>query len=955
MTVSHTSSLTHHDAPVAHAIPGVGQACAYWVSEDTLAWPADLLPSGVVDASGTDPAPGVTFSLLASPTGAVTLTDGLLDLGDDGREIPLTLAGRLPDVIVEDHPQLRGYLTLSTRDAHDLPALDRGQIAHLLTGQLRVIQRTDGAVGGWVTAFTGVQTWPIIDVLYGRASARDGSAPLGSWFPRRGSSDGAPAFALWAPTAQSVTLLAWPTGDPTGSLPLVPGDPLRIPAHGPAGTTPAARHAAPWDGRWTVPASSAATAGLTPGSQYLWEVVVYVPQTGRVETNLVTDPYSRALTLGSRRSVAVDLDQRPLKPASWCENLSPVVVNDCARAIYELHVRDFSAADHTVPPELRGTYAAFGVDSAGTRHLRDLARAGIDTLHLLPVFDIATIPEDRADQRVADIPAGASSASRRPQAAIAQVCDVDAYNWGYDPYHWMAPEGSYAPAGHQDGGARVAQVRDMIGHLHSMGLQVVLDQVYNHTAASGQEPHSVLDRIVPGYYHRLDSTGAIEHSTCANNIATERAMAERLMIDSCVAWVRDYRVDGFRFDLMGYHSVRTMRRLKDALAQVADDAVGHDIYLYGEGWNMGEVADNALFRQATQGQVGSEGGLHLGTFNDRVRDAVYGGSHFDPDLRVGQGFGTGAVVEPNGHDRRPSAEQRQDLAWRTNMLRLSLAGNLRTFNLRTGDGTWRRGDEVRYGDDPAAYGDQPVDSLAYVESHDNETLFDRLVYKMPATATPAERARMQIVCLAAVTLGQTPTFWAAGTELLRSKSLDADSYDSGDYFNAIDWSGVTNGWGQGLPLAKRNFERWVIQAELLARPNVRPGPEDIALTRAMALDLLRLRRSTPLLSLGSASLIRERVSFLGGGARWPEGLIVMAVDDGAGPEDIDPSLDGLAVVINARPGEVSVHVSELLGRFLHLHPIQMAGMDEVVKATRFDTPTGTLTVPGRTAALLIEP
>ena len=133
--------------------------------------------------------------------------------------------------------------------------------------------------------------------------------------------------------------------------------------------------------------------------------------------------------------------------------------------------------------------------------------------------------------------------------AIAEVADHDAYNWGYDPLHWGAPEGSYATEGHQDGGARVVEFREMVGALHDLGLQVVLDQVYNHTAACGQDPRSVLDRVVPGYYHRLDAVGRVTSSTCCANTATENALCARLMVDSVVRWARWYRVDGFRFDL----------------------------------------------------------------------------------------------------------------------------------------------------------------------------------------------------------------------------------------------------------------------------------------------------------------------------------------------------------------------------------------------------------------------
>ena len=976
----------HHDAPVRRSIPGIGQARAYWVDETTLAWPADLLPHGVTPSMCVGPgggpprsAPPVSFGLVASPDGQARVESGMLHCGSRGFELSLVLTGEVSPEVVAAHPQLAGYLSLTTNDDFGAPRLGREDVEALLTGQLAVVQRTTVASGGWLAAFTGVQIWPVVDRFWGRAAAaRDGSAPLGVRFVEAEGRDGAagggssvgapdskgtpgsegasgegsddgrtgsdadgpagdaalPAFALWAPTALAVTLLVWETGDATGSTPLVDGPPTHLPAR---------RRD---DGRWEVGAGR-----VGAGAQYLWEVEVFVPSTGRIELNRVTDPYSTALTLDSRRSVAVDLTQRALKPAAWCENLSPVVDSDAARVIYELHVRDFSAADASVPPELRGTYAAFTVDSFGTRHLRTLAGAGIDTLHLLPIFDVASVPENRADQRVPEIPADASATSRRPQAAVTAVADQDAYSWGYDPYHWMAPEGSYAREGHQDGGARTREVREMVGALHGMGLQVVLDQVYNHTAAAGQDPCSVLDRIVPGYYHRLAADGAIEMSTCRNNVATERAMAERLMIDACVAWVRDYRVDGFRFDLMGYHSVGTMARLREALEEVAEDAVGHTVYLYGEGWYMGEVSDNVLFRQASQGQLGE---LGIGTFNDRVRDAVHGGSFAQPDPRTDQGLGSGEVTDPNALESRREDASRRDLAWRSDLMRLSLAGNLREFTLLTSDGHWRRGEEIGYGDSPAAYGVQPADSIAYVSSHDDETLFDRLAYKLPLTTSMADRVRMNTLCLATITLGQSPAFWSAGCELLRSKSLDADSHNSGDHFNAIDWTGQDNGWGRGLPPADRNFESWIIQADLLARDELRPTAHDIAAARAQALDLLRLRRSTPLFSLGSAELIRERVSFPVCGPQAQPGVIVMVIDDGAGEADVDPALDGVVVVLNATPHEIGQRVDALVGRFLVLSDIQARGSDPVVRETRFDAATGTVTVPGRTVAVLIE-
>ena len=267
----------------------------------------------------------------------------------------------------------------------------------------------------WRTAsrVTGVQIWPLLDHLYPAAARRDGLAPLGPTWAGAPDPAASPSLALWAPTAQEVTLLSWETGDPTGSVPLVEGEPRRTRAE----SRP--------DGRWEV-----GCGAVGAGAQYLWEVRVYVPATGRVETNVVTDPYAPALTVDSRRAVAVDLRLDALAPRQWATTPSPRVTSDAARAIYELHVRDFSAADPTVPEGLRGTYAAFTVDSQGTRHLRDLAEAGMDTLHLMPTCDIATIPEERSRQKVPAVPASRGPLSVVPQQAGAAGADADADNRG---------------------------------------------------------------------------------------------------------------------------------------------------------------------------------------------------------------------------------------------------------------------------------------------------------------------------------------------------------------------------------------------------------------------------------------------------------------------------------------------------------------------------------------------
>ncbi|GIG35283.1 alpha-1,6-glucosidase [Cellulomonas pakistanensis] len=903
---THLLEITVENPPLT----GVGQQRAHWVRADLLAWPADLL-------GGADPAE-LTWALHHAPDGGLGVTDGAVTGPAGAGEVPLTRdpAG-LPADVLADFPALAGSVALRLD-----PGADPGA---LLTGEVQVSQA--GADG--LTALTGVQTPGALDDLYAAAADAD----LGvAW------SGGAPTFRLWAPTAQEVTLLTWAPGADTSTTP----------------TRVATDRAA--DGTW-----SATGDPSWAGVRYQYEVEVYVPSTGRVETNVVTDPYAVALTLNSTHAVAVDLADPAYRPALWADTAQPVVERAVDHTIYELHVRDFSIADETVPEAERGTYLAFARESDGTARLRELADAGLTTVHLLPTFDIASIEEDRAAQATTPDLSGFGPAAEDQQAAVGAIRERDGFNWGYDPWHFTAPEGSYATD--PEGGARVAEFRTMVGALHEMGLGVVLDQVFNHTAASGQDARSVLDRVVPGYYHRLDGTGQVQTSTCCQNVATEHAMAEKLMVDSVVTWARDYKVDGFRFDLMGHHSKQNMlavREALDALTVEADGVDGSAVYLYGEGWDFGEVAGNALFEQATQGQLGGTG---IGTFSDRLRDAVHGGSPVEGSSMFTQGFGTGLATDPNGQPAQlgdaatvntGSATEYADLGLATDVVRLGLAGNLRDYELTTHTGEVRRGDEVDYRGAPAGYADSPEEVVTYVDAHDNETLFDLLTIKLPQSTSMADRVRMNTLSQATAALAQTVTFWHAGTDQLRSKSLDRDSYDSGDWFNAIDWTGQDNGFGRGLPGAWANAEKWPQMRPLLEDAALKPTAADIATARAAADDLLRLRFSTPLFRLGDADLIRQKLTFPDAGAGATPGVIVMHVDDKAGP-DVDADLDGLLVVFNASPDAVTQELPGLAGAAYALSPVQAAGADDVVRTTTWDAATGTVTVPARTVAVLVQP
>ncbi|GAA1512040.1 pullulanase-type alpha-1,6-glucosidase [Kribbella lupini] len=831
-----------------------------------------------------------------SPTGGLAVDAD--DIGGSSSGLRVDPRG-LPSEILTRFPALKGYTALR---------LDHADVRKILKGQLGLAQYDDA---GRLLDATGVQIPGVLDDVYGAAVGRSYGV---TWH------GGVPRFTLWAPTAQKVSLLIG-----AQKLPMRPGA----------------------DGSWTADGRR-----QWAGAQYRYEVTVYAPSTGKVEANVVTDPYSVALTTDSAYSVAVDLDNPAGKPVLWSRTPVPSLARSVDSTIYELHVRDFSINDTTVPAAHRGTYLAFADEGAGTKHLRKLAQAGLNTVHLLPTFDIASIPEGAQDKPACDLKALPPD-SEQQQACVTAVAAKDGFNWGYDPYHWLAPEGSYAVQ--KDGLSRVAEFRTMVGGLHKSGLRVVLDQVYNHTPAAGQAPTSVLDKVVPGYYQRLNASGGVETSTCCSNIATEHAMAENIMVDSTVSWARNYKVDGFRFDLMGHHSKANMLKVRAALDKltVARDGVdGKKVFLYGEGWNFGEVANNALFEQATQGNLGGTG---IATFSDRLRDAVRGGGPFDEDPRV-QGFGSGAASDPNGAPVNGSpADRAKRLAHDTDLVQLGLAGNLRAFTFKSADGgAVVRGDGVDYNGSPAGYADQPNEVITYVDAHDNETLWDSLTFKLPASLPMAERVRMNTLSLATTALAQTPSFWHAGADLLRSKSLDRNSYDSGDWFNQLDWTGADNGFGHGLPPKPDNEAKWSYMKPLLGNPALKPTAAEVATASAAAADLLKLRFSTPLFRLGSADLINQKVSFpLSGTAAAVPGVITMRINDSVGA-NVDPALKGVVVVFNSTGSAVSQQIPGLTGAGLALSPVQAGGADPVVKQTSWTAATGTVSVPARTVAVLVQ-
>ncbi|MFF5206049.1 pullulanase-type alpha-1,6-glucosidase [Streptosporangium sp. NPDC000396] len=874
--------------PARDADADLGRSSAHWIDRNTVAWQVE-------------PSPSLRYHLAFSGEGDIAYADG--DLTGDTRVIRLT-PGALTDAQKARWPHLAAHtaLTVDPRDA--------GLAGEALRGQVVAVERD--ASGALLTA-TGVQIPGVLDDLYARAAG----AELGpSW-------GGEPTLSVWAPTARGVELALY--RDASG-----------------AGRTIHEMRRDDETGVWSV-------RGLPSWKEryYTFLVTVYSPAAGRVVTNEVTDPYSLSLAADSVRSQLVDLSDRSLWPGGWSSLVKPEAVPQGRASIYELHVRDFSASDASVPEDLRGTYAAFATDSDGMKELRGLAEDGLTHVHLLPVSDMATVPERRAGRTeprcdLASMPAD----SERQQACIARTAAKDSFNWGYDPLHYTVPEGSYARD--PDGSGRIREFRSMVAGLNAAGLRVVMDVVYNHTHASGQDPASVLDRVVPGYYHRLLGDGTVATSTCCANTAPEHMMMGKLVVDSVVTWAREYKVDGFRFDLMGHHPKANMlavRRALDELTLAEDGVDGASIILYGEGWNFGEVAGGARFEQATQLNMAGSG---IATFSDRLRDAVRGGNPFDADPRV-QGFGSGLAGAPNGSAANGTAEQQRiRLLDYQDLIKVGLTGNLRDYIFTASDGRQVRGSEVSYNGSPAGYAAAPGEVVTYVDAHDNETLFDALAYKLPQATSMADRVRMQSLSLATVVLAQGIAFVHAGSERLRSKSLDRNSYDSGDWFNRLLWDcSRGNGFGAGLPPEAGNADRWVYARPLLADPALKPDCAAIGAARARYGELLRIRSSSPAFALGSLAEVQSRLTFPTSGIGEIPGVVTMHLD----ASGIDPHWKSITVVFNATPETQSQTMAALEGARAKLHPVQAAGGDDVVKRSAFDPGTGTLSVPARTVAV----
>ena len=952
-------TITACDRSNNQEFTGIEGAAAHWVTPGQLIWDVGIEADN--------------YEIRYSDAADIRITDDSVSGGIILSVKPVTF----PD----EEPALK-YRHLSGRPVFEVTA-DTTSIADALRGQIVAIAYNSD--GNPVRA-TRVQPAGVIDALYTYG---------GNLGPQYTDDD--ILLTVWAPTAQALSLKIYDAEK----------NPVR---------TIEPESANPADGVWRFRCDLGCDRAF-----YRFGITVYHHENNRVNTYEVTDPYSVSLSTDSRFSQFADLaGDGSLKPAGW-DGIRKIQPRPVDITLYEAHMRDFSISDLTVPGEHRGTYLAMTYNgrngralSDGMAHLIRLAEAGLTHLHLLPVNDIATVnenTENRVDlddpyQRICDLIdhdtlredcetygttpirevferlAGDDPATDQIQKPYYEpgisngMAAYDGFNWGYDPYHFNAPEGSYSTD--PDGITRIIELREMVKALDEVGLKVVVDVVYNHTYDSGLSPFSVLDKVVPGYYHRYDpDSGALETSTCCDNTAAENAMMEKLIIDSVILWAKYYKIDSFRFDLMGHHPRYVMENLLDALAELTleDDGVdGRNLYIYGEGWNFGEVADNRIFEQATQFNMGGTG---IGNFNDRLRDGVRGGNFTDRGRY--QGFASGQYLFPNEAAGDDAAQNLAHLLEQADRIRVGMAGNLSTYKYIN-----RFGDLVDGGNEMIGYTLMPQESVNYIDKHDNETLWDNTQTKLPLDMDMDARIRVHLLSNAFVNYGQGVPFYQLGSDILRSKSLDRNSYNSGDWFNAVDFTLETHNWGIGLPPGWDNRDRWEEISGFLTNPTISVNREHMEHAHELFLEQLRIRYSSPLFRLETADEIHKRVTFHNTGPDQVPGLIVMSISDGAcAGEPLDEELDGIMVIFNAsdelqrfdtgitdktdntdntgNTGNTGVTgntgntgyagMAGITG--MKLHSVQEEGADPVIRTATWDN--GVFTVPALSAAVFVKP
>ncbi|MBF7072684.1 pullulanase-type alpha-1,6-glucosidase [Glaciecola sp. MH2013] len=880
-------------------------AQAHWLDATTLLWDVDF---ALVDS--------VKLHYSADASLEVTLESGLNGTVADLTEVDLTDEQRAIAPHLAELPAFAGSWT-----AEDAKA----------------VLKTQAVLGayndeGKLVAATRIQIPNVLDQLYTSGEADADEAVLGPVY-----TDAGIEARVWAPTATNVALKLYDENKRLTSTNAMSYDNAT--------------------GIWSYAGSMDMDRQL-----YRYEVTVYHPANDQIEVLDVTDPYSVSLAMNGRFSQFVNLLDEDLKPDRWDEHTIPTIEDVEDAVLYEGHIRDFSALDTSVSAANRGKYLAFTeTESAPMQHLAKLAEKGVTHFHMLPANDIATINEDESktvdfsstvqevcvikpttpiclDNTPRDMTIGdlydSFSVLAEPGAAqeLAQMLrDIDRFNWGYDPKHFNAPEGSYAS--NPDGVARIIEMRAMNQALHEIGLRVVLDVVYNHTNASGLFENSVFDKVVPGYYHRYEvDTGAIVRETCCDDTEPRNRMMEKFMEDSLLLWTEHYKFDGFRFDIMSQATKQTM---VDLYAKVRE--IDADNYFYGEGW----IRQDRGYEQANQINMA---GTQIGTFNDRTREGIRRANIFyngNPNSRLGTASETSLAAAMNDQD----------------IVKMTMAGTLTDFVLETSGGSATETSSL------GGYTLDPADSINYVSKHDNETLWDQYNYNLPNNLSLEQRIRAQNIGIGIPMLSQGIPFLQVGGDFLRSKSMDRNTFDSGDWFSRIDFSMETNNWNVGLPMAQDNEGMWDTISTFMFAPERAAAMSDIEMAAEVFQEFLSIRSGSKLFRLTTAEDIKQRLGFHNIGARQQQGLIVMSLDDGITPDsaveldDLDPMHDAIVVVVNTGYEEKSIEVLTATG--FELHSVHANSIDPTVRSATFtegadESGNGTFTVPALTMAVFVK-
>lgn len=539
------------------------------------------------------------------------------------------------------------------------------------------------------------------------------------------------------------------------------------------------------------------TVSMEAGEEGVWHTTVAEDLLGKFYTfNVKTGDrwlgdtpgiFAKAVGVNGHRAAIIDL--RSTDPEGWADDRRPPLRSAADVVIYEMHHRDFSISPAS-GIEHKGKFLA--LTEAGTRspeglatgidHLREL---GVTHVHLLPSYDYASIDETRLDE--------------------------NRYNWGYDPLNYNVPDGSYATDPYRPD-VRIREFKQMVQALHQAGIRVILDVVYNHTFSIDG---SNFERTAPGYFYRQRPDGTYaDASACGNETASDRPMMRKYIVESVLHWAREYHIDGFRFDLMGIHDIRTMNEVRAALT-----ALDPSIIVYGEGWaaQAPQLPQDSLAMKANTCRMPG-----IAAFSDEMRDALRG--PFNDNKQ-----GAFLAGLPGGEES----------------IKFGIVGAVQHPQVCN--------DSVNYSQAPWAA--EPVQMISYVSCHDDMCLVDRLRASIPGIKDD-ELARLDKLAQTAVFTSQGIPFIYAGEEVMRDKKGVHNSYQSPDSINAIDWS------RKALHADVFAYYKGLIQLRK-NHPAFRLGSAEL------------VRRHLEFLPVEGKNLVAWRLKEHAGGDRWEDIVVVL--------------------------------------------------------------------------------